>query len=78
MPFSSGAFASSSAGQTSSVVKRLENSTSCQRSDFASPGAFTNWCQNCVRRSALPKAPSFSTHMALGRIRSAAWAETVG
>ena len=43
-----------SAGQTSSVVKRLENSMSCHRSERASPGASTSWCQKCVRRSALP------------------------
>jgi hypothetical protein len=50
----------------------------CHRSDFASPGALTCWRQNWVRRSALPKAPSFSVHMAEGRIRSAASADTVG
>ena len=36
------------------VVNRLENSTSCQRSERASPGASTSWCQTCVRRSAFP------------------------
>ena len=51
---------------------------SCQRSERASPGASTSWCQKWVRRSALPYAPSFSTHIAAGRIRSAAIAVTVG
>ena len=33
---------SSSAGHTSSVLNRLENSMSCHRSERASPGAFTS------------------------------------
>lgn len=41
LPRSSGFFASSSSGHTSSVLKRRENWTNCQRSDFASPGACT-------------------------------------
>ena len=65
-------------GLTSSVVKRLENSINCHRSDRASPGASTSWCQKWVRRSAFPYAPSFSTHIAVGRMRSAAIAVTVG
>ena len=36
------------------------------------------WCQNCVLRSALPYAPSFSTHIAVGSTRSAASVVTVG
>ena len=44
----------------------------------ASPGASTSCCQKCVRRSALPKAPSFSTHIAEGRMRSAPALLTVG
>ena len=56
----------------------LENSINCHRSDRASPGASTSWCQKWVRRSAFPYAPSFSTHIAVGRMRSAAIAVTVG
>ena len=42
-------------GQTSSVVKRLENSITCQRSERATrPADGICWRQNWVRRSALP------------------------
>ena len=50
----------------------------CHRSERAWPGALTSCCQNWVRRSALPNAPSFSTHIARGRIRSAPAVVTVG
>ena len=39
LPRYSGFFAISSAGHTSSILKRLENSISCHRSERASPGA---------------------------------------
>ena len=54
LPRYSGASPGCPAGQTSSVVKRLENSISCHRSERASPGASTSWCHKWVRRSALP------------------------
>lgn len=38
LPRYSGFAAISSSGQTSSTLKRFENSTSCHRSDFDSPG----------------------------------------
>ena len=46
LPFSSGFLATNSCGHTSSTLKRLENSISCHKSDFASPGALICWCQN--------------------------------
>jgi len=36
------------------LVKRIQNKHCSSEADFASPGAFTCWRQNCVRRSALP------------------------
>ncbi len=42
LPLYSGFLAIRSAGHTSSILKRLENSISCQRSERDSPGAFTS------------------------------------
>ena len=63
LPRYSGFFASSSSGQTSSILKRLENSISCQRSDRdfarrATPAGARHGCgvRRCRRR--LPSPPT--------------------
>jgi hypothetical protein len=78
LPRSSGFLAISSAGQTSSTLKRFENSMSCHRSERASPGAVDELVPEVRAALGVAVGAFLLDPHRRGRIRSAATAVTVG